>query len=74
MNATGLTSNDPTLRRLYEVTERIRRRAAEERARAELRAAMKARRPPRPALLFPELRQSELPLPMPPRDGDRKAA
>lgn len=49
-------SNDPALERLHEVAERIRRRAAEERARALARA----RRP----------RQAELPLrltPLPPR-------
>ncbi len=70
MNATGLTSIDPTLQRLHEVTERIRRRAAEERA----RLAAKARRPPRRAPRFVQPRQSELPLPMPPAEQDRQAA
>jgi hypothetical protein len=69
MNATGLTSIDPTLQRLHEVTERIRRRAAEERA----RLAAKARRPPRPAPRSLEPRQSELPLPLP-AEQDRRAA
>lgn len=55
----GVASSDPTLQRLHEVTDRIRQRAAEARAREEARAARRARG-----------YQSELPLrlaPLPPR-------
>ncbi len=56
MNANHIASNDPMLERLHEVTDRIRRRAAEDRARREARARRHGQR--------------ELPLrltPMPPR-------
>ncbi len=59
MNATQTTS-DPVLQRLHEVTDRIRRRAAESRARAELRARGldRPRRPPAAS----RSGQAELPL------------
>ncbi len=63
MNAIQSTSIDPELQRLHEVTDRIRRRAAEWRAREAERAARRWSRLP-----WPE--QTELPLrlaPMPPR-------
>jgi hypothetical protein len=70
MNATSLSSIDPALQRLHEVTARIRRRAAEARA----RAAARARRPPQSAARLGQPRQSELPLPMPPAEPGLRAA
>ncbi len=59
MIASQSASNDPMLQRLHEVTDRIRRRAAEDRARREARA----RRPG----------QRELPLRLTPLPARRAA-
>ncbi len=60
-NAARVSSVDPVLERLHEVTERIRRRAAEARAREAARQAARTLRAA-PAL---RSRQGELPLGMP---------
>ena len=71
MNATARayddSSSDPALARLHEVTERIRRRAAEARARAEARGQRHL------SLARPEGLQLTLALPMP-RSGRRPAS
>lgn len=63
-NAAQTAVVDPVLQRLYEVTERIRRRAAADARARALRAARRRRG-------VPALGQSQLPLRMGPTQGHR---